>query len=88
MSKYAVIKEINDVKCIFINGLRELPKQRLIIWGENCLTIINYMSGKITRKIDTGVKVCCSIVINDSLLLMGCFYGAYLAIDMKDFSIQ
>ena len=52
------------------------------------MTIINYISGKITRKIDTGVKVCCSIVMNDSLLLMGCFYGAYLAIDMKDFSMN
>lgn len=88
LSKYTVIKEINDAKCIFINGLRELPKQRLIVSGENCLIIINYMSGKIIRKIDTGVKVCCSIVMDDSLLLMGCFDGTYLAINMKDFSVQ
>ena len=88
LNKYTVLKEINDIHCNFINGIKELPKQRLIISSDNSLILINYISGKIIKKIDIGIKSICFEIMDDSTLLVGCIDGSYLYVNMKDFNIK
>ena len=88
LKKYSIIKEINDIQCCFINGIKELPKQRLIISGDKILTLINYQTGKIIKKYEIGVKGTCFEIINDYELLIGCFNGGYMILNMKDFNIK
>ena len=88
LNKYTVLKEINDIHCNFINGIKELPKQRLIVSNDNSLILINYISGKIIKKIDIGIKSICFEIMDDSTLLVGCIDGSYLYVNMKDFNIK
>ena len=50
--------------------------------------IIFYSTGKIIKEIEIGVDACCFEYLNDSLLLIGCFDGNYLALNLKDFNIS
>ena len=88
LKKYSVIKEINDIQCCFINGIKELPKQRIIISGDKIMTLINYQTGKIIKIFETGVKGTCFEIINDLELLCGSFNGNYMIINIKDFDIR
>jgi len=85
LSEYSIIKEINDIKYLFINGIIELPKNRLIIGEENNLILINYLYGKIIIKFEIGTKTCCFEIFNDSLLIAD---GNCLTINLKDFLIK
>ena len=88
LNKYIVLKEINDIKCNFINGIKELPKQRMIISSDTSLIIINYVSGKIIKTIEIGIKSSIFEIIDDFTLLIGCFDGSYFLLNMKDFTIK
>ena len=77
LNKYIILKEINDIKCNFINGIKELPKKRMIISSDTSLVIINYVSGKIIKTIEIGIKSITFEIIDDFTLLIGCFDGGY-----------
>ena len=85
LNTYAIVKEIKDVQCCFTNGLKELPNERIAVSEENSITIINYMIGEIITKINTEVKSCCYEIINDNLLV-GCFDGSYLEINLNNYN--
>ena len=88
LNKYIILKEINDIKCNFINGIKELPKQRMIISSDTSLVIINYVSGKIIKTIEIGIKSITFEIIDDFTLLIGCYDGSYFLLNMKDFTIN
>ena len=88
INKYTILKEINDIHCNFINGIKELPKQRMIISSEESLIIVNYVSGKILKKIEIGKKSICFELMDDFTLLIGCFDGCYLLMNLKDFNVK
>ena len=88
LNKYIILKEINDIKCNFINGIKELPKQRMIISSDTSLVIINYVSGKIIKTIEIGIKSIIFEIIDDFTLLIGCYDGSYFLLNMKDFTIN
>ena len=85
LNTYSAVREIKDVHCCFINGFKELPKERIAVSEENTITIINYMTGEIITKINTKIKSCCFEIIND-ILLVGCFDGSYLEINLNNYN--
>ena len=85
LNTYAIIKEIKDIQCCFTNGLIELPKERIAVSEENSITIVNYMTGEIISRINTEVKCCCYVIIKD-YLLVGCFDGSYLEVNLNNYN--
>ena len=88
LNSYKVIKEINNVHCTFINGLKEIPNHRVIISGEKDLFIFDYEKMEIIKQIITENKVTCLEIINERLLLCGCFDGSYLDINLEDLEMK
>lgn len=87
LKKYSVIHEINDIQCLFINGVKELNRNRIIVSGEKILSIIDYYKGEVIHRIPIETKATCFEIINGNLLA-GCFDGSYLTIDIENYEVK
>lgn len=80
-------KKINNIHPCIMNGIKELPNERIIISEDKTLNVINYMTGEIVTKIKTDVNGYCFEIIN-KILSVGYFDGSYLEINLTDYSIK
>lgn len=87
LTNYSILHEIDDVQCLFINGIKELPGQRVAVSGEKELVIVDYMKGEVIKRIPTETKVTCFEIINN-YILAGCFDGSYLTIDIDNYDVK
>ena len=85
LNTYKINIEVDNICCCFINGMKELPNQRIIVSEENLFIIINYLNGEIIAKINSNITGCCFEIINDYLLI-GCFDGSYLELNLKNYN--
>lgn len=87
LRNYSIIYEIDGVSCLFVNGIKELIRQRIIVAGDNILVVVDCLKGNIIHQIPIETKVTCFELIND-YLLAGCFDGSYLQIDIHSYDVK
>jgi len=83
---YSVVKELDGIHPCFINGIKELPKDRIIISEDKKSTVVNFITGEVLKTIPMEVSVCCYEIIKNKLL-MGCFDGSYLELNMDNYHL-
>jgi len=87
LTTYSILKEINNVQCCFINGMKELSNERIVVSDGDSITIINYITGEIITKVDIKIKGSCFEIIKDTLLI-GCFDGSYKEMNLNNYKVE
>jgi len=84
---FSVMKELDGIHPCFINGIKKLPNDRIIISEDKQSTVVNFITGVVLKTIPTEVNACCYEIIRD-ILLIECFDGSYLEMNMDNYHLK